>query len=155
VIESSIRDALADSVREVLEKMCFLDLSAPAAEQGTAARRFAAQLAFDGDPPGLFRLDLDEDAARLASAGFLGEDPAELAAEQIQEVVCELANMVCGSILSRIESSAVFRLAKPEPTRDPLPCSSTADATILCDGPLRVEIRMERPVCPEIGGPAF
>jgi len=155
VIESPIRNALADSVRDVLEKMCFLDLSAPAAEQPTASRGVAAQLAFDGDPPGLFRLDLDENAARLAAAGFLGENPAHLAAEQMQEVVCELANMVCGSILSRIESSAVFRLAKPEPARDPLPCSSTADATILCDGPLRVEIRMERPVCPEIGGPAF
>ena len=28
-------------------------------------------------------------------------------------MVCELANMICGSVLSRVESSTTFRLATP------------------------------------------
>jgi CheY-specific phosphatase CheX len=158
VTENAIRNALGESVREVLEKMCFIDLPAPAAGDEVRMRGIAAELAFDGDPPGSFRLDLDATAARVAAAGFLGEDPAELPLDQVQEVICELANMICGSVLSRVESSAVFRLSKPAAAADPVPCPSTSEATVfeanLGDGTMRAEIRMERPVCPGIDGRA-
>jgi CheY-specific phosphatase CheX len=158
VIENAIHHALAESVREVLEKMCFIDLPAPAAGDEVRMRGIAAELVFDGDPPGSFRLDLDANAARVAAAGFLGEDPAELPLEQVQEVICELANMICGSVLSRVESSAVFRLTKPEMAAEAGPCPSNVEATIfeagLGDGTMRAEIRMERPVCPGIDGRA-
>src|SRR5262249_13355553 len=145
VTENAIRNALAESVREVLEKMCFIDLPSPAQGEEMRMRGIAAELVFDGDSPGSFRLDLDAEAARAAAAGFLGEDPAGLPLEQVQEVICELANMICGSVLSRVESSAVFRLAKPEVADDPRPCPSTAAATVfeasLGEGTMRAEIR--------------
>ena len=147
--ERSIDTALAESVQEVLEKMFFIDSLEPV-EGGPQPAGIAAELMFDGDPPGSFRLDLDVPAARSAAADFLGEDAEELSVEQLNEVVCELANMICGSVLSRIESKATIRLSKPvivsaaEQTQGPAGASFQA---ALGTGLLRAEIRMERPVC--------
>ena len=154
--ELPIEGALAESAREVLEKMFFLDLE----DLGAAAQRpcgVTAEVTFEGDPPGVFRLDLDLVAARAAAADFLGQDPEELSPEQTHEVVCELANMICGAVLSRVESSAVFRLSTPRiaPAEEDLPAPAQASflATV-GDGLLRAEIRMEKPVCPGIDEPA-
>jgi CheY-specific phosphatase CheX len=155
VTDSQIKLALAESVREVLEKMFFVDVLGAAVAGQLRPARIAAEVVFEGDPPGSFRLEMDPAAAASAAADFLGEDPAGLAANQIEEVVCELANMICGSVLSRIESSATFRLSKPEIAGAPE--SRNAGLTgadfeaSLAEGGLRAEIRMERPVCQERG----
>ena len=49
-----------------------------------------------------------------SAADFLGVDEGELTGHQVGEVVCELANMICGSVLSRMESAATFRIAPPK-----------------------------------------
>jgi CheY-specific phosphatase CheX len=148
--ENRIDLALAESVHEVLEKMFFVDLLGPA-EAEPPEDGLAAELVFDGDTPGGFHLTMDIAAARSAAADFLGEDPDDLSAEQLNEVVCELANMICGSVLSRIESSATFRLFKPRiavasefPRTSPEACFQAS----IGGGLLRAELRMERPVCP-------
>jgi CheY-specific phosphatase CheX len=159
VTESRIRTALEDAVREVLEKMFFIDILRPSACEAPRTGAVAAQVAFIGDPPGVFRLDLDPDAAGAAAASFLGEAPEELTPQRIQMVVCELANMLCGFVLSRVESSVTFRLSTPEIAGNFMPCPPTAEEDCfqaeLADGMLRAEIRMERAVCPRIDAPAF
>jgi CheY-specific phosphatase CheX len=161
MIESSMHQALADSVREVLGKMFYVNLSDDAADagRGPGSEALAARLIFDGDPPGSFRLDLDVTLAQRAAAGFLYEDPAELTREQIHDVICELANMICGSALSRIESTATFRLAKPEiaapQTRFPAALLGASFQASMGGGALRAEIRMERPVCCGTDEPVF
>ena len=131
--------------------MFFTELLDSPADDGRRPAGVAAQVIFDGDPPGSFRLDLDLPAAQSAAANFLGEDPEELTPQKMNEVVCELANMICGSVLSRIESSAVFRLAPPEIAAEDSPRpESPAGASFqasLGGGALRAEIRMERTVC--------
>jgi CheY-specific phosphatase CheX len=149
VSEPSIATALAESVREVLEKMFFVDAMEPAPGE-TPMAGLAAELSFDGNPPGHFRLVLDQRAARSAAADFLGEDPAELTEEQLNEVVCELANMICGSVLSRIESSATFRLSKPVIVVDTKLPSAAMEASFQAavgGGLVHAEILMERTVC--------
>ncbi len=152
IIDDSVEVALAESVREVMEKMFFVDIvDSPRA--GPEPEGIAAELCFDGDPPGSFRLVLDRRAARSVAADFLGSDPEALTLEQLDGVVCELANMVCGSVLSRIESTAAFRLSTPTlaPDADRLrtPLGTRFQAS-LNDGMLHAEIHMERPVCPGI-----
>jgi CheY-specific phosphatase CheX len=148
--EQPITTAMADSVREVLEKMFFMDLSSAAAGD-MPPDGIAAELAFEGDPPGSFHLTLDMAAAKSAAADFLGEDPSDLSEEQLNEVVCELANMICGSVLSRIESSATFRLSKPRIAETSAGAATAPEASFQAavgGGMLRAQIRMERPVCP-------
>uniref|UniRef100_Q01VJ3 CheC, inhibitor of MCP methylation n=1 Tax=Solibacter usitatus (strain Ellin6076) TaxID=234267 RepID=Q01VJ3_SOLUE len=113
--DTSIQLALRESVVEVLEKMFFIeaitDLPADAASPEPA---LAVALEFDGDPPGVFRISLARAAAAQIAADFLGEDAASLTDPQVEEVVKELANMICGAVLSRIESSVTFRLSAPD-----------------------------------------
>ena len=147
--EPLIKAALAESAQEVLEKMFFVD-SAESAPGEAPIAGVTAEMIFDGDPPGSFRLVLDQTAARSAAADFLGEDPAELSEEQMNEVVCELANMICGSVLSRIESRATFRLSKPAIVRN-IERTRAAGAgfqAVVGGGLLLAEIRMEKTVCP-------
>ena len=113
--DTSIHLALRESVVEVLEKMFFIDaitaLPPDAAAQGPAV---VVALEFDGDPPGVFRMSLARAAAVLIAADFLGEDADSLAGPRVDEVAKELANMICGAVLSRIESSVTFRLSPPD-----------------------------------------
>ena len=112
--DTSIHLALRESVVEVLEKMFFIepitDLPPDAAAQGPA---LVVALEFDGDPSGVFRMSLTRAAAALLAADFLGKDVASLSARQVDEVAKELANMICGAVLSRIESTVTFRLSAP------------------------------------------
>ncbi len=53
-------------------------------------------------------------SARTIAADFLALDAESLAPDQVEDVICELANMICGAALSRLESETSFRLGKPE-----------------------------------------
>src|SRR4051794_38968597 len=105
--------ALQESVDEVLEKMFFVrslgDVASTADEPECIAR-----LSFEGEPSGWLALRVTAHAARSVAADFLGEDEGELSDGQVGEVVCELANMICGSLLSRVERNATFRLETPQ-----------------------------------------
>ena len=110
-----MEQALAQSVSDVLEKMFFLEALADTEEPSlNPAGDLSIRLHFHGDPPGQFRLRLARSAADAIAADFLGEDPDTLSAGQSQEVARELANMICGSLLSRIENRGSFKLSAPE-----------------------------------------
>jgi hypothetical protein len=119
---------LASAVEEVLETMCFATVLAssegtgppPAPEDGAPAAApaitLSAELNFHGGIPGRFRLRLPLNLARGIAAGFLGRDETEVSDTQAREVAGELANMICGSVLSRLEGEATFNLSHPEVT---------------------------------------
>ncbi len=110
----SLEAVLRGSVADVLEKMFFV--RSLGEETGNAAAReeeVLVHVGFEGDPSGSLSLSVPGATARSISADFLGVEEEELCRRQIGEVVCELANMICGSVLSRVESSATFRLATP------------------------------------------
>lgn len=113
--ETEFDRALRASVEEVLEKMFFVQpIEEPPQSPGTASGEVAVRLTFEGSPSGTLTLWVSDSAARQIAADFLGADGGGLSSGQIGEVVCELANMICGSVLSRVESTSTFRLAKPE-----------------------------------------
>ena len=111
--DTSIQTALRESVIEVLEKMFFIEASAGIPSEASLDAPVVVELCFEGDPPGVFRMSLARAAAALIAADFLGEEAESLNPHQVDEVAKELANMICGAVLSRIESSATFRLAPP------------------------------------------
>ncbi len=82
--------------------------------EGRPVDEIAVSLAFEGEPSGLFLLRLTTAAARQIAADFLGIDEEEVSDTRISEVVRELANMICGSVLSRVESAATFQLGAPQ-----------------------------------------
>jgi CheY-specific phosphatase CheX len=111
--KACVPDALRESVEEVLEKMFFAESGDPGPIARTPEELVAAQVDFEGSPSGCLRLRIGLQAARQMAGDFLGVEPSELADGAAVEVVGELANMICGSVLSRMESETIFRLAKP------------------------------------------
>jgi CheY-specific phosphatase CheX len=112
VPDLSLPRALQESVKEVLEKMFFIHCQEESAEFSSEPE-VVANLTFEGEPSGALTLRVTARAARSVAADFLAAEEPDLSEQEIGEVVCELANMICGSVLSRVESSAAFRLASP------------------------------------------
>jgi len=113
----SANEVLADAVRDVLETMFFTCVYAEI-PGGDAEGGIEIRLPFTGQRQGEFRLGLSQRAARSVAAGFLGvEEEGQLSAEQIGDVACEVANMICGSALSRLEANLAFNLQPPLPVQ--------------------------------------
>jgi CheY-specific phosphatase CheX len=73
----------------------------------------AFSLGFQGDVCGRFGLHLGAATGRMLAANFLGEDEADLSAIEIAEVIGELANMLCGAVVSKVEGRSKFVLSHP------------------------------------------
>jgi CheY-specific phosphatase CheX len=147
---------LEQSVEEVLEKMFFirslgegLDAACPAREAVTVF------VAFDGAATGCLLLRLTRDAARSISADFLGTEDDELTGQQVGEVICELGNMICGSVLSRVDPTGAFRISPPQQiasaqfSGDPVEphCNRAWHSMAIAGGTLTILMNTETSVC--------
>jgi hypothetical protein len=135
--------------------MFFLDTVGEACEPPAGADTVTVHLSFEGDPAGCFEMRLARPAATAIAADFLGEDAGSLTRQQSTDVTLELANMICGAVLSRIESSATFRLGAPhvvgdngaDDTRKPWQEEATRYTVETGSGTLTAAIRMETRTC--------
>ena len=150
--EPAILPALDAAIREVLERMFFRETAEatdPAAAAGADA--VAVRLAFEGEPPGWLRLRVAAALARSLAADFLGMDEAQVFPGQVESVMCELANMICGSLLSQLEGDSAFRLCPPS-TEPPEPLDNEAGQALAhtveaAGGVLTVILKTESPIC--------
>jgi CheY-specific phosphatase CheX len=152
VTDTAIRAALSSAVADVLERMFFLEGLPEAPEPAGGSETVTVHLTFDGDPPGCFEMRLARPAANTIAADFLGEDAGSLTDEQSADVTLELANMICGAVLSRIESRAAFRLGTPQIVADdrakPGSAGETRYTVETGSGTLTAAIQMETRTCP-------
>ena len=139
--------ALSESTEEVLEKMFF---TCPFEDDGSgdndSASGFAARVAFRGSPSGALAVNLSTTAARSLASNFFGLEPEELTDKQVTEVVGELANMLCGSLLSHPECEGRFELSSPELA----PAEAAKPAPLVCtynlgDGILKIGLELDEP----------
>ena len=107
---------MSAAAEEVLETMFFTGIYGPAADGEPAAEpRYAAHLRFEGAPSGALTIGVSQPAAHNLATNFLAaEEDGGLTDAQVGGVVCELANMICGALLSRVPGEEHFRLANPE-----------------------------------------
>jgi CheY-specific phosphatase CheX len=112
---SELEQMLAGSTSEVLETMFFTTVDEIVDGPATEDEQWvSAGLPFQGEPSGRFSVRASVRTASVLAASFLGRDEQELLPQHAGEVICELTNMVCGSMLSRLESKAHFELLTPE-----------------------------------------
>jgi CheY-specific phosphatase CheX len=157
-----MRQALRESVDEVLEKMFFAETlgecSAGDSADSTGAE-IAAGLTFAGKSSGSLLLRVSAAAARQIAADFLGLDESELSDLKTSEVLRELANMICGSVLSRLESAATFHLGAPRivPASEAIAdiLNETRYCVRLVNGRLAVNFGTGGPLCPRTGPSAY
>jgi hypothetical protein len=95
---------------------CQHSLKADACEHSLAGDWTAARVRFSGVPSGELLLMLSPGLALVFSAGFLGIEEAEVTPEATGQVCCELSNMICGAILSRVHPDSLVALDVPELT---------------------------------------
>jgi CheY-specific phosphatase CheX len=147
--DDGIQAVLIEAATEVLEKMFFLtvvSVEGPPEDDGS----IVIEVAFQGSPPGRLWVRLSSEATAISiAANFLGEDRSAISRRQIAEVSGELSNMICGALLSRIESAATFSLGTPEMV--PGEPSVALDHSVHLDtgeGWLSVFVETETPICP-------
>ncbi len=117
MLETAIHQLLSESAQKTLETMFFAIPDAVSMDPcRPSGEIIAASLSFQGSPPGRFGLLVSEPLARSLTANFTAaEDLAQLPADQVAGVMGELANMLCGVVLSELESYNNFDLGAPEP----------------------------------------
>ena len=149
--DNFLQRVLHESLVDVLEKMFFISIldETPDTVVLPAEEDIAVRLSFEGKPSGSLTVRLNRFAARSIAADFLGTELDQLSESQVEEVMCELANMICGSVLSRVESAVAFRLGVPEITV-PSPPPETAAVYSVPLGPAAITVVMvtEAPICP-------
>jgi hypothetical protein len=136
---------LQPAFTEVLETMFFTSILEAVASGGVpaGAPAISSRLTFHGAPSGVFEIGMSEEGARALAAAFLGEDETDLPCEKTGEVVCELANMLCGSFLSRIGNRSTFELSHPELVEASAEMGEVCACFELPEGPLSVSVRFE------------
>ncbi len=112
-IEAVLATAV-DALQEVLGTMFFSDAVPAECRHDAGNDWISARVRFSGAPAGEMRLMLSPNLAAVFASGFLGIDESEVTAESSNQVVCELANMVCGAILSRLHPDSLVALSAPE-----------------------------------------
>lgn len=121
---SELAELIPVCCSEVLDTMYFTTLfgsetltELPLCLEGD--RPVAFSLRFKGDVSGSFGIHLEQATARHLAANFLGTEESSLSEADLSEVTGELANMLCGSILSHLDSHRTFALSHPEPGMAP------------------------------------
>jgi CheY-specific phosphatase CheX len=152
VNDQTLAQALAECIEEVLEQMFFVrPFGDPADEDLLDCPHLIADVHFAGEPSGHLVLSVSQQAARSIAADFLAEEEPVLSEQQVGEVVCELANIICGSVLTRVERSALFRLGSPRLLpQGPHPKTQpgAVQSLNLWNGNLTVAMSTESPLCP-------
>lgn len=108
-----VQRVFLESASEVLETMFFTGVAEEDMVEDAAAL-ICAELEFHGSPSGRFGVRVPSHTAQVIAANFLGMDESEVNERQVADVICELTNMFCGSVLSRVEAGARFELMHPE-----------------------------------------
>jgi CheY-specific phosphatase CheX len=152
VNDQVLAQVLAECTEQVLEQMFFVrplgDFLPP---DPPSCPHLVAAVDFAGEPSGHLILSVSIQAARSIAADFLAEEEPVLSEEQVGEVVCELANIICGSVLTRVESRTLFHLGSPRLRSLDImaePHASAIQSLNLWNGNITVALRTEFPLCP-------
>lgn len=157
---SDFFNLVPDCCSEVLDAMYFTTVNGVLTPEmlaemdiaPTTDKPVAFNLRYSGDISGSFGLSLEQVTAKSLAANFLGEEVEDISTKEVQEVVGELANMLCGSVMSRVEGENKFVLSHPEAVHSQ-PDSSVDDVLVskldTDGGVITVWVVVEGNTCPQ------
>jgi len=106
---------LAAAVEETLETMFFTSTIAPADDFSEVPDDcIRASIDFVSETSGSLELAIPSIVARRITAGLAGEDHENVSLAEAEQGVCEMANVICGLMLSRSDAGLGFTLGPPE-----------------------------------------
>ncbi len=132
MLVKTISEALTESVETVLETMFFVlpegDTEVVVYHQESPLLHVG--LTFRGEWCGTLELTAPLNSAKALASSFAGvSEPEEVTEEEAAEVIRELANMVCGSTLSRLAGNKIFDLDSPRMLDSPISSSDAPSTT--------------------------
>ncbi len=87
----------------------------PALEAGWL---LTSEIAFEGPRSGTLRIRLPWELGELMTRNFLGFED-EVTDGQVEDMGCELVNMICGNFLSLFDKQSVFTMGSPQSAKLP------------------------------------
>jgi CheY-specific phosphatase CheX len=111
---TGLSKTIVDSAAEVLETMCFacvLGLAEP--EELPGNDNVSSTVRFAGDLAGSMSVTVPQPYARNLASSFLGITEAEVSPLVTRQFVSELTNMICGCVLTGLDSQGAFQLFTP------------------------------------------
>lgn len=145
-LSAEAAEVVRDSAQEVLETMFFamVEDEEDKCPQKAGADDIGAYVGFDGTWQGWTEVRLSRCSSDAISRDFLGLDSDEDVDDQQRTlVVGELANMVCGRALSRLEPNGTFHLGAPTPV--PALAQDVPEGAVHVELPLetgRIDVRL-------------
>jgi CheY-specific phosphatase CheX len=128
---------------EVLETMFFDEALPSPCEHGWIRSSASVRLAFEGSHRGMFLLSVASEVAQSITPAFLGIEPDEVTEGQSSQVLLELANILCGSVLSHLWPDSDLKLGGPELIQAEGPIEGALHECFqLTEGMLSVSIRV-------------
>jgi CheY-specific phosphatase CheX len=112
--ESELAAAVAAAAVSVLETMFFAEAArCPPLSPERQRGMLGVAVRFDGGVRGELLIGVDRHAAAALASAFLGVDEGGVSDDEVAQVMCETANMICGAALSRIAAEDHMRLEPP------------------------------------------
>lgn len=113
---TSCEKVLVEAGAEVMESMFFMECCGVEIEPPAQMSSWlGSRLEFHGSRVGSFKIAAPLRTARAFAANFLSDDVENIEAKQVNDVLGESANMICGSVLSRVDGIGIYQLSHPEP----------------------------------------
>ncbi len=112
--QSPMDQVLQHVAAEVLETMFFTEAELADCEHAWLEAGCSARVGFEGSHFGEMLFGMSAEAVDPIAASFLGLDPAELADAQRGQVIQELANILCGAMVSHLWPESRLSIASPE-----------------------------------------
>jgi hypothetical protein len=112
---SELEALLGSAAEEVLETMFYSAVFGPGTE--AEGPYWSAGVSFRGSRSGALDVAAPESTATALAAAFLGESPESVPDGTVPTVIGELANVLCGVVLGRVEEGGQFVIAPPRVSR--------------------------------------
>ena len=111
---TGLSKTIVDSAAEVLETMCFACVLGLAEPEALAERdNISSTVRFAGDLAGSMSVTVPQPYARNLASSFLGITEVEVSPLVTRQFVSELTNMICGCVLTGLDSQGAFQLFTP------------------------------------------
>src|SRR5258708_242435 len=111
---------------DVLATMFFEEAVPAPCDHSWVPVAISAHIEFDGSHCGQFMLSVSPATSLSIASGFIGLEPEEMTGNQTSEVILELANILCGALMSTLWPESSLSLGSPELVNSeqslPTPC---------------------------------
>ena len=112
-----MKEIMMAAIFDVVEQMFYVFLE-PVGDEYTEYTMEAA-IQFKGDLKGEISILVSDGLAKSMVHNLLGLEKGQMTKEDIEDCVKEVANMICGNFLGRLDKTRVFDLSMPSFSRPP------------------------------------